>query len=146
MLALLTSYAPSSPDEANSDWPCAAAWRNSVSYAFTTLTVVARRPWPTVTADCESNHSQVPQLEDRESTVLSLIAFANASTKPWSVFGAWYTMIFAPGATPPDCCTSSVDSSEPESSLGAPGPPSMSTTLMRLASVTSPSAFQYVNA
>jgi len=36
-------------------------------------------------------------------------------------------MIFAAGATPPDCSTSSVVSSEPEASLGAPGPPSTST-------------------
>ena len=38
--------------------------------------------------------------------------------------------MFAPGAIPPDCSTSRVVSSEPDASLGAPGPPSTLTIWM----------------
>src|SRR5215831_6250090 len=93
-----------------------------------------------------SNSSHSPQLVDTVSGRLLSIAAAKASTNPWLVFGAWYTTIFAPGAMPPDCSTSSVVSSEPESSLGAPGPPSIFTTVKRLGETLRPSAPQYANA
>src|ERR1700733_3824362 len=55
-------------------------------------------------------------------------------------------MMLAPGAMPPDCSTSTVVSSEPELSLGAPGPPSTFTTLMRFGLTFNPRDFQYTNA
>src|ERR1700722_11778030 len=79
--------------------------------------------------------SDSPQLVETLAALFWLAAVNHASAAPKSLFGAWYTMMLACGASAPDCSTSRVVSPDPELALGLPGPPSTLSCLMRLALV-----------
>src|ERR1700739_849837 len=74
-----------------------------------------------------------------------LAAAKKASTKPKSVFGAWYTMMFEGAARAPDCSTSRVVSPEPDASLIGPDPPSTLSRVIRLALVLMPRTLSQKN-
>ena len=65
--------------------------------------------------------SALPQLMETTDgrRVVSWMAVETASMKPWSVFGAKYTAMVVPGATPPSTSISSITS--PSGPLGSPG-------------------------
>ena len=76
-------------------------------------------------------------------TTRTLITGATRAQPAGDSFAVYNSLfIFAPGARPPDCSTSSVVSSEPLSSLGAPAPPSICTSVMRFGLTFRPIADQ----
>src|SRR6202044_1948126 len=80
-------------------------------------------------------------LHDTVPALFWLAAAAYASIWPTSEFGAWYTMMLACGATPPDCSTSRLDSCE---SYLAPNlaPPSTLSSLIRFGLTVMPTSDQ----
>src|SRR5579859_6404096 len=134
------SYAPESPEAANSDCPCTAASRKILWNARKSPTSVVSVLLAPVTFNAAKlKISGRPQLVEMLSQVLSVTACANASTYALVVLGAWYTAISANGAIPPDCSTSMEVSPLPPSM--AP-PPSTGTKLMRLGFVAKPMSDQ----